>query len=90
MMRPSEFDAAVRQYRFRFAASVTSAGRTVEHNTAVGGVARSAHLFDVGADLVYDAMPALGECLAVGERLGLRVIREGDHDHLQPLDWPKG
>lgn len=26
----------------------------------------------------------------IGARLGLRVLVEDDHDHLQPLDWKKG
>lgn len=26
----------------------------------------------------------------IAERLGLRVFFEGDHDHLQPLDWKAG
>lgn len=70
-------------------ASVTSWIRTTEHNKAVGGVTHSAHLAGVACDVVYDEMPALEDVIRYGRTLDLRVIREGDHDHLQPLTWGK-
>jgi hypothetical protein len=70
--------------------SVTSWGRTKKHNKDVGGVARSAHRAFLGADVVYDVPIAEEEATDYAERLGLRLIREGDHDHLQPLGWRKG
>lgn len=34
--------------------------------------------------------PPVAERGAIAERLGLKLIDEGDHDHLQPLDWRAG
>jgi hypothetical protein len=86
---PLEFHEAVMRYCALAVASVTSSGRTWEHNRKVGGVDESAHLFWLAADVVYDGKPpVLGAQWA--ERLGLKLIREDDHDHLQPLDWKAG
>lgn len=65
--------------------SVTSWGRTPKRNTAVGGHPRSYHLQFLAIDVVYDAPVPLPEAKRVGLRLGLKVVREKDHDHLQPL-----
>jgi hypothetical protein len=56
----------------------------------VGGVTHSAHLAGLAVDVVYDA--PLAEAMRQGwaSRFGLRLIVEGDHDHLQPLDWAAG
>jgi len=74
----------------KYGASVTSWFRSDIHNTAVGGVAHSAHRFGLGVDLVFDT-PRTSERDAIfvedARRLGIRVIVEGDHLHLQPLDW---
>lgn len=93
-MTPSEFHDRLRAYCGRFAASVTSSGRTVTHNRIVGGVERSAHLFWLAADVVYDhtleAVATLEERAEIARRLGLKLIHENDHDHVQPLDWRAG
>ena len=87
-MTLAAFAEAVTRYGALAGASATSWFRTREHNTAVGGVAHSAHLVGLGCDVVYD-----GSTLSVewrtewAARLGLRLIPEGDHDHLQPSDW---
>lgn len=70
--------------------SVTSWIRSPEHNAQVGGVKHSAHLYGVGADVTYDAPVPVADALASAARLDLRLIREGDHDHLQPMDWQAG
>jgi len=70
--------------------SVTSYGRTPEHNRKEGGVLHSAHLVWLGADVVYDAPPPPEARKDWGNRLGVRVIVEDDHDHLQPWDWLPG
>jgi hypothetical protein len=65
---------------------VTSWGGTVKHNAAVDGVADTAHLLWIAADVVYDAgmaPNAVRDSLAT--RLGLMLIHEGDHDHVQPI-----
>lgn len=89
-MAPAEFLDALRSCCARFGASVTSYGRTPLHNDAVGGVPGSAHQFWLAADVVYDAFVPEPARRLVGTRLGLRVIVEPDHDHLQPIDWPAG
>jgi hypothetical protein len=69
--------------------SVTSYGRTVQRNALVGGVAASAHLAWVAADVVYDNSgddPQWRENVAA--RVGLIVIHEHDHDHIQPRAEP--
>ena len=87
-MNIGEFAAAIAVYGLLMDASATSWGRTREHNAAVGGVGTSAHRFWLGVDVVYDhGLPQLEGARAYAERLGLKLIREVDHDHLQPLDW---
>ena len=86
-MTPEEFFSALRAYRAYFHASVTSFGRTKQRNADVGGVTYSAHLFDLAADVVYDREPGAEERRAIGRGLGLIVVIEDDHDHLEPLDY---
>lgn len=69
---------------------MTSWGRTRAHNAAVGGVESSPHLRWVGAGVVYDERPDLENAATAARLLGLRLIREADHDHLQPLEWSAG
>jgi hypothetical protein len=90
-MTVGEFAEAVRAYCLIHGGSVTSWGRTTEHNAKVGGVPGSAHRFFLGLDVVYDA-PAPHDHTRDSDaaRLGLLVIHEGDHDHLQPGDWRAG
>lgn len=89
-MDPLQFRQAVLTYCARFEASETSGRRTTKHNKLVGGVEHSAHLYGLASDVVYDDLPPEAARLEGGRRLGLRVIPEGSHDHLQPLDWTKG
>ncbi len=90
-MTIAEFAEAVSRYGMLMGASVTSWGRTSKHNTEVGGVAYSAHRFWLGCDLVYDGpLLSMSERMETARRLGLRLIVEGDHDHLQPVDWLAG
>lgn len=89
-MTPAEFHEAMIAFRQHFDASTTSAGRTRAHNKRVGGVEKSAHLFNLAEDVVYDTLPPLDERLEIARRLGLKLIAEGDHDHLQPLEWRAG
>lgn len=82
-----EFAAAAFDYGQAFSASVTSWGRTVERNRAVGGVARSAHLAWLAVDVVYDGASPGPEADSWLRVRGLKRVPEGDHDHLMPLDW---
>lgn len=89
-MTIGEFAQAVAEYCLLTRASETSGGRTVRHNEAVGGVAASPHLYFRGRDVVYDQVPPTHYRIDCARRLGLLVIIEDDHDHLQPIDWRAG
>ena len=89
-MTLGDFAEAVRAYALMTGASATSWGRTMKHNQAVGGVPYSAHRFWLGCDVVYDAPIPETERKEIGKRLGLRVLPEGDHDHIQAFDWSAG
>ena len=83
-MTPLEFASALVAYCAATGGSVTSWGRTPAHNKAVGGVADSAHLVWTGCDVVYDAgMAADPSRDLIAARLGLMLVHEGDHDHVQ-------
>lgn len=89
-MTRAEFADAVFVYCSIMGASVTSWIRTEEHNQEVGGVAHSAHVAGLAVDVVYRTPWATHEGQEWAERLGLLLIREQDHDHLQPLGWKAG
>lgn len=89
-MRASDFLHAIMVYSATLGASVTSWGRTAQHNADVKGVAHSAHLAWLAVDVTYDRPQALEHRQEWAERLGLRLVAEDDHDHLQPLDWRAG
>jgi copper chaperone CopZ len=85
-MTPLEFASALMAYCAATRGSVTSWGRTPLHNAQVGGVADSAHLIWTGADVVYDTTSLSDVQIrsALAARLGLMLIAESDHDHMQP------
>lgn len=93
-MTIDEFAEAAAQYCYMMRASVTSWGRSEKHNEQVGGVKNSAHRYFRGLDVVYDDPMLLAQDpsprIETAARLGLKLIAEGDHDHLQPLDWRAG
>jgi hypothetical protein len=84
-MTPLEFAAALMAYCYATDGSVTSWGRTRQHNAFVGGHVNSWHLVFMGADVVYDLPVPWARAKLLAGRFGLRVVREEDHDHLQPL-----
>lgn len=87
----SVFLASVFRFVTTTRASVTSWCRTPEHNTKVGGVPDSPHLEGFGVDVVYDH-PGVGGGArdALAAELGLELVHEGDHDHIQPRGWGAG
>jgi hypothetical protein len=87
---PADFNDAVMRYCDLAHASVTSGYRTVAHNHDKHGVTYSPHLFGLGADVVYDDGADMGLRAERARRLGLRLLVEADHDHLQPWDWQAG
>lgn len=84
-MTVAEFAEAISDYCFALKGSITSWGRTPKRNAAVGGVPNSYHLRFLGADVVYDAPITKDHATARARKLGLKVVRESDHDHIQPL-----
>lgn len=89
-MTTGEFAEAAKTYCILMDASTTSFGRTLTHNHDVGGVKYSAHRFWLAVDVVYDTPLPEAERVETAKRLNLKLIAEGDHDHLQPLDWMAG
>lgn len=89
-MTPPDFYGRVLSYCLLLRASTTSTFRTVRHNQDVGGVPHSAHLLGLAADVVYDDAPPEEERREWADRLGLWLLVEADHDHLQPSDWRAG
>lgn len=88
-IRIQEFWLAVYRYATRVRGSVVSGYRTFLRNRAVGGVAASRHLDGLAADVVLDE--PLTHPIAVDARhrlaadLGIKLVVEDDHDHLQVL-----
>lgn len=81
------FAEAVAEFAQKFGGSCTSWGRSVAHNATVGGVAGSPHTHWLGADLVYDTPFPLADREQAAKDLGLTLIAEATHDHLQPIGW---
>lgn len=84
------FRVSVLVYCYQFEARERSGIRTPRGNKHVKGVTYSAHLVGLGADVVYFERPPLEHAKRWAQQLGLKLVREGDHDHLQPLDWKAG
>ena len=86
-MTPTEFADQLRAYCSWSRGSVTSWGRSPERNAEVGGHTDSSHLLWLGADVGYrpNPTPPAAQAKRRANRLGLRLVREGDHDHLQAL-----
>jgi hypothetical protein len=78
------FAARVAAYCYATRGSVTSWLRTADRNLAVGGVANSLHRVGLAMDVVHDGPVDVVFADRMADALGLVVIREADHDHLQP------
>jgi len=69
----------------------------MERSLAVGGEHDDSHTEWVAGDTVYTGgrvtnlpRPAgmmVAQAEALADELGLRIIHEADHDHVQPKDW---
>jgi len=86
-MTPGQFAECLIAYCAWAGGSVTSWGRSPERNEAVGGHADSSHLVWLGADIGYwpNPEPDLEIAQRRARRLGMKLVRESDHDHLQAL-----
>jgi Peptidase M15 len=92
-MTRAEFLDAAYDLCQKYRASTTSWFRTDAHNKAVGGVPHSPHRFGLAVDVTYDTpLTADQKTMFIedAKRLGIFVLPEGDHDHLQPADWKAG
>ncbi len=86
MRRYSTFQWGLYYLRQQFPGmSVTSWGRSPDHNKAVGGKADSQHLFWTAVDVVWDpgTRPELPALQAEAAKADLEVDREVDHDHIE-------
>lgn len=70
----------------KFDGSVSSWIRTAKRNQLVGGAPHSEHLSGFAMDVVWDDPPAIAVVQTEAADLGLKVIRESDHDHIQPFE----
>ena len=84
-MKLDGFAPRAEAYCTKTRGSVTSWIRTARHNAEVGGKPESLHRFGLAIDVVYDDPVPLAFAQAVANGLGLQVIRESNHDHIQPL-----
>jgi hypothetical protein len=89
-MTPTEFHDLLRAYMAAVGGRTASYGRDPENNAAVGGVKHSGHIVWLAADVKYTTPLPLEERREWAERLGLKLLEEQDHDHLQPADWRAG
>jgi hypothetical protein len=86
----SEFSVAVVVYCLWTRASVVSGIRTAKRNGLLpDSVPHSGHLWGMAVDVVYDDAPP-EDGAEIAKRLGMTLLREHDHDHLQPLGWIPG
>lgn len=63
--------------------SVTSWLRTEKRNKLVGGVDSTYHLFGLAVDIVLDNVLERPDFIKDAEKLGLKVVLESDHIHIQ-------
>lgn len=89
-MDPIQFLLALMQLYSKHPFSETSGQRTRKHNEDLDGVANSPHLYWVGRDVLFDPPLHPVERTEAARRLGLRIITEQDHQHIQPADWIPG
>ena len=89
-MSPHEFLDARMALAAAFEFRETSGHRSPTSNKRLGGVEHSPHLFFLAVDVILDETADLPAFLDDAHRLGLMVIDEKDHLHLQPLDWRAG
>jgi uncharacterized protein YcbK (DUF882 family) len=83
-MSIAEFAARLATLRIRYPFSVTSWFRTAGRNAMVGGKPHSRHLLGLAADVILDDEERdKASFVEDAKRLGLSVVVEGDHLHVQ-------
>ena len=81
-----EFCSCIRTLQRRFGFTVTSWFRSIKRNAKVGGKPDSKHLRGLAVDAVLDDMKdakAKKELTDAAHAMGLGVVDEGDHLHIQ-------
>ena len=66
--------------------SVTSWIRTEKRNNDVGGNSSSYHKLGLAVDVVCDYERDITTLINNAKRLGLGVLKEGDHIHIQAIE----
>lgn len=84
-MHALDFIYKILTLRIKHAFSVTSYIRTVKRNAAVQGVADSYHLIGLAVDAILDDASFQSRFITDCKKMGLKVIDESDHLHIQPL-----
>lgn len=79
------FAVAVFRYCSRVGGSVTSWIRTPRRNLSVGGVMRSKHVSGLAVDVVVESYVTCDDRHLLAADLGLKLVIESDHDHLELL-----
>ncbi len=79
------FDERFRALTGAFACSVTSGKRSPKRNAdpSIGGVSNSLHLVDLARDVVLDNTGDVIQFEQMAKRLGMWVLIEVDHVHVQ-------
>lgn len=78
------FIETVLTLQIRYPFSVSSWIRAKAHNKTVGGVQNSYHLIGLGMDVILEDQSTVTDFKASALALGIKVINEGYHLHLQP------
>jgi len=83
VMTTGEFVEAILTLAREFRFSVTSWGRSPQRNAEVGGHPESWHRAWLAVDVVLDAPQDQERFVKRARRLGLQVVMEADHLHLE-------
>lgn len=83
-MTPTLFHEAMMTLSTKYDFRVTSYFRSPKSNAAVGGVSRSWHQLWMACDVVLEEATQAADFVHDAQLLGLKVLNEGDHLHVQP------
>jgi hypothetical protein len=86
MMEPDRFAFLIYLIARFVPFSITSWGRTPQHNQAVGGKPNSKHLQWLAVDVVLDNPNQKPELIKWCSTVGLLALDERDHIHIQPKE----
>lgn len=91
MLTPAQFFDVVRAYCDLTGSQITWYNRTPETEAVqTKPVKHSPHEVWLAVDVRPGGKFSAQDRIEWGRRMGIRVIAEIDHDHLQPLEWEAG